>query len=137
MAQSILPVYHELFSTAPNVRILIYSGDVDSIVPFVATRIWLDKLNMAEQSSFTPWYLDGQVAGCVVCSFFSLSLSHPTEPLTWAVVYFVCDTLARRRVMYYDKLTFSTVRNSGHMVPGTQPARSLRLFERFLRNENL
>lgn len=39
--------------------------------------------------------------------------------------------------MYYDKLTFSTVRNSGHMVPGTQPARSLRLFERFLRNENL
>lgn len=100
MAQSILPVYHELFSTAPNVRILIYSGDVDSIVPFVATRIWLDKLNMAEQSTFTPWYLDGQVAGCVVCCvlllvIFLSSLSlFSSQHLTWLLFCFVRNTLA-------------------------------------------
>ena len=35
-------------------------------------------------------------------------------------------------VTEYDKLTFSTIRNAGHMVPYTQPARGLHLFESFI-----
>jgi carboxypeptidase C (cathepsin A) len=38
-------------------------------------------------------------------------------------------------VTVYDKLTFSTVRGAGHMVPYTQPARALHLFESFINNK--
>jgi serine carboxypeptidase-like clade 2 len=35
-------------------------------------------------------------------------------------------------VEVYDGLTLATVRDAGHMVPYTQPARALHLFESFI-----
>lgn len=93
----ILDVYDQLLG---NIRIMVYSGDVDAIVPVTGTRAWLDQLNLTTVAPWAPWLApDGQVGGYV------------TE---------------------YDGLTFTTIRNAGHMVPGTQPLRAVTMFRNFL-----
>jgi len=95
----ILDVYRQLIG---NIRILVYSGDVDAIVPITGTRMWLDELALNITAPFTPWTApDGQVGGYVTV---------------------------------YDGLTFTSIRNAGHMVPGTQPLRALTMFSNFLNN---
>lgn len=37
----------------------------------------------------------------------------------------------------YDGLTFSTVRNAGHMVPYTQPERAFHLFSHWIHGKEL
>ena len=51
-----------------GVRILIYSGDVDSVCPITGTRYWLASMNMSIVSPWVPWYStqDQQVAGWTV-----------------------------------------------------------------------
>lgn len=97
LLSSILPLYHTLLES--GIEILIFSGDVDAIVPVTGTRAWLNYLPLKVVKEWRPWTLNNQVGGYV------------TE---------------------YDKLTFSTIRNAGHMVPYTQPARGLHLFESFI-----
>jgi serine carboxypeptidase-like clade 2 len=100
LLQSMLPVYRELL--AAKIKILVYSGDVDAIVPVTGTRFWLKELNLPVVSPWKPWIGSSkQVAG-------------------YATVY--------------NGLTFATVRNAGHLVPGTQPERALDMFSRFLSN---
>lgn len=100
---SVLPVYDYLFTTP--LRILVYSGDVDGIVPTPSTKNWLAKLNLTETASFRPWTDSaGQVGGYV------------TE---------------------YQQMTFATVRNAGHMVPGTEPRRSHDLIARFVAGQSI
>ncbi|XP_035687682.1 putative serine carboxypeptidase-like 23 [Branchiostoma floridae] len=100
---SMLPVYEKLFSA--GLRILVYSGDVDAIVPVTGTRAWLRVLPLTETEGWHAWTAsDEQVGGYSVM---------------------------------YDKLTFATVRNAGHEVPGYQPLRALDMFNRFLNNQRL
>eukprot|EP01111_Echinosteliopsis_oligospora_P005467 TRINITY_DN1881_c0_g1_i1.p1 TRINITY_DN1881_c0_g1~~TRINITY_DN1881_c0_g1_i1.p1 ORF type:complete len:459 (-),score=135.72 TRINITY_DN1881_c0_g1_i1:75-1451(-) len=95
---SMLPVYQDILADG-SIRILVYSGDVDAIVPITGTRIWLSKLNLKETAGWRPWIgSSGQVGG------------YTTK---------------------YDGLTFSSVRNAGHLVPGTQPQRALDLISSF------
>ena len=56
-----LPIYEFLFTK--NLKILVYSGDVDAIVPTVGTRAWLSKLSLKEQIPTRPWYVGKQVGG--------------------------------------------------------------------------
>lgn len=101
---SMLPVYDALLAT--GLQIMIYSGDVDGIVPTTGTRAWVEGLGLPVKAPWRPWLSPGkgklppQVGGYV------------TE---------------------YDGLTFATVRGAGHMVPYVQPQRGLQLFEAFLR----
>ncbi|KAH1124190.1 hypothetical protein GLYMA_06G047400v4 [Glycine max] len=44
-------------------RSLIYSGDHDMVVPFLATQAWIRSLNYSIVSDWRQWYYDGQVAG--------------------------------------------------------------------------
>jgi serine carboxypeptidase-like clade II len=114
---SMLPNWRRIL--ASNVAALVYSGDVDAVVPFTGTRKWIDELRLdtvgggggrwaaliAEVQAWRPWMgSDGQVAGYVTA---------------------------------YDGLTFATVRDAGHMVPWTQPARARDMFSRFLRGQEL
>eukprot|EP01102_Stenamoeba_stenopodia_P000791 TRINITY_DN1073_c0_g1_i1.p1 TRINITY_DN1073_c0_g1~~TRINITY_DN1073_c0_g1_i1.p1 ORF type:complete len:491 (-),score=101.97 TRINITY_DN1073_c0_g1_i1:72-1496(-) len=93
----ILDIYRTLVG---QIEILVFSGDVDAIVPITGTRLWLDVLNLPITSPFAPWTApDGQVGGYVTI---------------------------------YDGLTFTSVRNAGHMVAGTQPLRALTMFANFL-----
>ena len=58
---SMLPVYNELI--AAKLQILVYSGDVDAIVPAIGSRAWIAALNSPLISPIRAWSLDGQVGG--------------------------------------------------------------------------
>ncbi|KMT17266.1 hypothetical protein BVRB_2g039660 [Beta vulgaris subsp. vulgaris] len=58
---SILPVYRELM--AARLRIWVFSGDVDSVVPVTATRYSLAQLKLQIKIPWYPWYVKKQVGG--------------------------------------------------------------------------
>eukprot|EP00757_Euglenozoa_sp_SAG-D1_P022446 gene22446-161_t len=98
--------YYTKFMNETNLRILVFSGDVDAIVPFPSTRAWIETLSRPILVPFRAWYTDTngpQVGGWVTT---------------------------------YDRLTFTTVRNAGHEVPVIQPGRALYMFEKFLKGES-
>jgi len=108
LLSSEIPVYQDLLNNS-KLRMLVYSGDVDGIVPVTGTRKWLDSMNMTISSPWRLW-LDSfsQTGGFVEVYRYG---SNP------------------------NGLTFATVRDAGHMVPWTQPGRSFDLFSRFLQQQ--
>ncbi|XP_047960110.1 serine carboxypeptidase-like 25 isoform X1 [Salvia hispanica] len=58
---SILPIYRELI--AAGLRIWVFSGDVDSVVPVTATRYSLAQLKLDTKIPWYPWYVKKQVGG--------------------------------------------------------------------------
>ena len=58
-----LPTYNKLIKA--GVKILVFSGDVDGIVPFTGTRNWLGVLNRQVKEDQRPWYVDNQVGGYI------------------------------------------------------------------------
>ncbi|XP_058081267.1 serine carboxypeptidase-like 25 [Magnolia sinica] len=58
---SVLPIYKELI--AAGLRIWVFSGDVDSVVPVTATRFSLAQLRLATKIPWYPWYVKKQVGG--------------------------------------------------------------------------
>ncbi|CAL4907214.1 unnamed protein product [Urochloa decumbens] len=59
--KSMLPIYKELI--AAGLRIWVYSGDTDSVVPLTATRYSIDALGLPTVVSWYPWYDKKQVGG--------------------------------------------------------------------------
>ncbi|KAF9624559.1 hypothetical protein IFM89_011733 [Coptis chinensis] len=60
-AISVLPIYKEMI--AAGLRIWVFSGDVDSVVPVTATRYSLAQLNLPTKIPWYPWYVKKQVGG--------------------------------------------------------------------------
>ncbi|EOA27060.1 hypothetical protein CARUB_v10023155mg [Capsella rubella] len=58
---SMLPIYKELI--AAGLKIWVFSGDTDSVVPVTATRFSLSKLNLPVKTRWYPWYSGNQVGG--------------------------------------------------------------------------
>ncbi|KAK7411564.1 hypothetical protein VNO78_02999 [Psophocarpus tetragonolobus] len=58
---SVLPIYKELI--AAGLRIWVFSGDTDSVVPVTATRFSISHLNLTIKTHWYPWYSNGQVGG--------------------------------------------------------------------------
>ncbi|KAJ7955651.1 Carboxypeptidase [Quillaja saponaria] len=58
---SMLPTYKELI--AAGLRIWVFSGDTDSVVPVTATKFSLNHLNLTVKTRWYPWYSGGQVGG--------------------------------------------------------------------------
>ncbi|XP_006296368.2 putative serine carboxypeptidase-like 23 isoform X1 [Capsella rubella] len=58
---SVLPIYKELIAT--GLRIWVFSGDTDSVVPVTGTRLSLSKLNLPVKTRWYPWYSEKQVGG--------------------------------------------------------------------------
>lgn len=102
--ESMIPLYKELLQS--GIRILIYSGDIDAILPITGTRNWLNDLNLPIKSPWRSWISStGQVGG-------------------WTVEY-------------ANQLSFASVRQSGHMVPYTQPERAFYMISHWIHNQNL
>ncbi|XVF89286.1 hypothetical protein PTKIN_Ptkin19aG0117900 [Pterospermum kingtungense] len=59
--KSILPIYKEL--VAAGLRIWVFSGDTDSVVPVTGTRFALNHLNLRVKTPWYPWYSGNQVGG--------------------------------------------------------------------------
>lgn len=58
---SMLPIYQELI--AADLRIWVFSGDTDSVVPVTATRYSIDALELPTITKWYPWYDNGRVGG--------------------------------------------------------------------------
>ncbi|KAI5059489.1 hypothetical protein GOP47_0025808 [Adiantum capillus-veneris] len=58
---SILPIYKELIGS--GLRIWVYSGDQDAMVPTLGTRYWLKKLSLNITKSWYPWVMAKQALG--------------------------------------------------------------------------
>ncbi|MCO5560072.1 hypothetical protein L7F22_013678 [Adiantum nelumboides] len=104
--QDMLPLLSDLLQK--GLRVWIYSGDQDSVVPLTGTRTQVDilaaRLKLSTTLPYSPWYAHGQVGG-------------------WTRAF--------------GNLTYATVRGAAHMVPYSQPQRALVLFEAFLQGKRL
>ncbi|WZY96580.1 hypothetical protein YC2023_063503 [Brassica napus] len=58
---SVLPIYREMI--AGGIRVWVFSGDVDSVVPVTATRYSLARLSLSTKVPWYPWYVKKQVGG--------------------------------------------------------------------------
>ncbi|ETO10429.1 serine carboxypeptidase-like protein, partial [Reticulomyxa filosa] len=104
-------VPHYQFILRNGVRVLIYSGNVDLVVAYSATRYWIfspdylgndTKSTGAQKTDWHSWKVNGEVGG-------------------WMQVW--------------ENFAFAVVRDAGHEVPEYQPERAFSLFDRFLRND--
>jgi len=101
-AETVLPIYGQLWDKK---RILVYSGDVDSCVPYTGTQNAIDSLELYESVPWRVWIVNDQVAGYVKV--------------------FGGDPVS-------NGITYATVKNSGHMVPTYQPEAALVMFSSFI-----
>ncbi|XP_027938198.1 serine carboxypeptidase-like 45 [Vigna unguiculata] len=92
-----------------GIRVLVYSGDQDSVIPLIGTRSLVNGLaknfGLNTTVSYRTWFEGRQVAG-------------------WTQVY-------------GDILSFATVRGAAHEAPFSQPERSLVLLKAFLEGKPL
>ncbi|GER47854.1 serine carboxypeptidase [Striga asiatica] len=103
----ILPLLKRIIQN--RIRVLIFSGDQDSVVPLLGSRTLVRELAHDLQFEITlpygAWFHKTQVGG-------------------WTTEY-------------GKLLTFTTVRGAAHMVPYAQPSRALHLFSSFVRGKRL
>uniref|UniRef100_A0A1J3E7R1 Serine carboxypeptidase-like 13 n=4 Tax=Noccaea caerulescens TaxID=107243 RepID=A0A1J3E7R1_NOCCA len=67
----VIPYNYDIKSTVPyhvnnsinGFRSLIFSGDHDMVVPFIATQAWIRSLNYSIIDDWRPWMINGQIAG--------------------------------------------------------------------------
>ncbi|XP_057549348.1 serine carboxypeptidase-like 45 isoform X2 [Amaranthus tricolor] len=92
-----------------SIRVLVYSGDQDSVLPLTGSRALVNKLakelGLKTTVPYRSWLSDKQVGG-------------------WTQVY-------------GDNLAYATIRGASHEAPFSQPARSLVLFRSFLEGKPL
>ncbi|KAI3448094.1 hypothetical protein Pfo_004759 [Paulownia fortunei] len=61
---TVLPLIKELMAT--GIRVWIYSGDTDGIIPVTTTKYSMPKLGSPIKTPWYPWYSQGEVGGYVV-----------------------------------------------------------------------
>ncbi|KAK9941825.1 hypothetical protein M0R45_007518 [Rubus argutus] len=93
--------YHRNFTTK-GYRVLIYSGDLDMEIPYVATSTWIESLNLTVENSWKPWFVNAQIAG-----------------------YRVQYTSGN-----YE-LTYATIKGAGHTAPEYKPEEGLAMISRW------
>ncbi|KAK4784074.1 hypothetical protein SAY86_018442 [Trapa natans] len=94
--------YHKNLSTT-GLRALVYSGDHDISVPWIATLGWIESLGVSVFDAWRAWYNDGQIAGYQV--------------------KFMND---------HFRLTYVTIKGAGHTAPEYKPKEALAMFNRYL-----
>ncbi|TQE06251.1 hypothetical protein C1H46_008100 [Malus baccata] len=107
LEKRMLPVLGDLVKS--GIRVLIYSGDQDSVIPLTSTQTLVNGLakDLGLQTNVPNrvWVQEKQVAG-------------------WTQVY-------------SDALSYATIRGAGHEAPISKPERLLLLFTSFLRGKPL
>ncbi|KAI4325610.1 hypothetical protein MLD38_030992 [Melastoma candidum] len=92
-----------------GIRVLVYSGDQDSVIPLLGTRTLVHGLakglGLNTSTPYRAWFQDKQVAG-------------------WTQAY-------------GDNLAYATIRGAAHEAPFSQPERSLVLFSSFVTGKPL
>ena len=91
--------------THPSLRILVYSGDDDSVCGTIGTQRWIYDLGFKVSSLWETWYVDGQTAG------------------------FITKFLTEKES---SRFAFITVHGAGHEVPTYKPREAFELFRMYL-----
>ncbi|XP_051123924.1 serine carboxypeptidase-like 40 [Andrographis paniculata] len=58
---TVMPLIKDLLGS--NLRVWIYSGDVDARIPFTTTNLCFEKMKLHPKSAYLPWYSGGQIGG--------------------------------------------------------------------------
>nr|XP_043612159.1 serine carboxypeptidase-like 45 [Erigeron canadensis] len=107
MEEPMTPVLASLLKS--GIMMFIYSGDQDSVIPLIGTRLVVNdlanQLGLKITVPYRSWFSGNQVGG-------------------WTQVY-------------DDVLTFATIRGASHEAPFSQPERSINLFRGFLSGKPL
>lgn len=105
-APTVAPIYEAL---APSHRVLVYSGDVDSCVPFPGTEDAVEALGFPRLPGheWEAWKVDGQIAG-----FLRAYDTGAAGAMAW-----------------------TSVRGAGHMVPTYRPAQAFAMLDGYIRGE--
>ncbi|WMV12939.1 hypothetical protein MTR67_006324 [Solanum verrucosum] len=61
---TVLPIYKELMQS--GIRVWIYSGDIDHILPVTTSRYGIDKIKTPVKTAWYPWFFQGEVGGYAV-----------------------------------------------------------------------
>ncbi|XP_068641251.1 serine carboxypeptidase 1-like [Aristolochia californica] len=61
---TVIPVIQKLM--ASEIRVWIYSGDVDGVIPVTATKLSIKKINPLVKIAWYPWYSEKEVGGYAV-----------------------------------------------------------------------
>ena len=88
-----------------GIRILIYSGDTDVVVPYNGNQAWIQNLKLETEEPWRQWRAfndKNNVAGYIV---------------------------------KYKGLTFCTIKGTGHMVPMWKPKESFYMFQQFINDK--
>ena len=114
MADKMLPMekyYRTILNskTHPDLRVLVYSGDDDSVCGTIGTQKWIYDLGFPVDNLWTTWVVDGQTAG------YSTTFKTPFGK--------------------ESRFAFMTVHGAGHEVPTYKPKEALDLFQRYLQND--
>ena len=101
----VLPLYRD-FMANTTWNILVYSGDVDSVVNFIQTQKVISSLDRPAKTEFLPWYYRDQYnsSWMQVGGFYT----------------------------QYDRISWASVKGAGHMVPTVKPAPAWQLLNSFL-----
>ncbi|KAF6151054.1 hypothetical protein GIB67_042389 [Kingdonia uniflora] len=60
-SRTMLPILKELM--ANRIRVWVYSGDTDSVVPVTSTRYSLNLLNLTSKTPWYPWSVESELGG--------------------------------------------------------------------------
>ncbi|TMW85269.1 hypothetical protein EJD97_023415 [Solanum chilense] len=61
---TVLPIFQELMQS--GIRVWIYSGDIDHILPVTTSRYAIDKIKTPIKTAWYPWFFQGEVGGYAV-----------------------------------------------------------------------
>ncbi|KAK7336436.1 hypothetical protein VNO77_16977 [Canavalia gladiata] len=104
---AIIPILGSLVKS--GIRVIVYNGDQDSVIPLMGSRSLVDglakQIGLNTTVAYRAWFEERQVAG-------------------WTQVY-------------GDILSFATIRGASHEASFTQPERSLVLLQAFLEGKPL
>ena len=113
--------------SSPNLRILVYSGDDDSVCGTVGTQKWIWDLGYPVKSLWKVWEVNQQVAGYIT----HFNTPH-LERAEGERLESVDDS---RRIPTKSRLIFATVHFAGHEVPTYKPQEAFELFQAYLNDD--
>ena len=89
-----------------GIKILVYNGDTDVVVPFNGNQAWIKNLKLEIEKPWRQWRAfndEDNVSGYVI---------------------------------NYRGLTFCTIKGTGHMAPQWKPKESYYMFSKFINGED-